>query len=124
MHVPPYYAPTAPCGPPQAGLSNVPTPGSGAGAGRSCITTANSISRPPRYGSPKHVCYSTDSPIEFDYVYTLQEHDLAFTLDKRIFDDPGGKKLAANETPFQFQTHLRGSGEVINDLPMPSMIGG
>jgi methyl-accepting chemotaxis protein len=52
------------------------------------------------------------------------DHDLAFSRNKRIFDDPVGKKLAANQKPFLFQTYLRDTGEVINDLSMPIVIDG
>ena len=43
---------------------------------------------------------------------------------KRIFDDPVGKKLAANTRPSLFQTYVRDTGEVINDLSVPIMIEG
>jgi methyl-accepting chemotaxis protein len=52
------------------------------------------------------------------------EHDLALTRHKRIFDDPVGAKLAANRKPFLFQTYLRDTGEVINDLSMPIVVDG
>jgi methyl-accepting chemotaxis protein len=45
--------------------------------------------------------------------------DLVNTRHKRIFSDPVGKKLAANQEPFLFQSYLRDTGEVINDLSMP-----
>jgi methyl-accepting chemotaxis protein len=51
-------------------------------------------------------------------------HDLAYCRNKRIFDDPVGSRLAANRKPFLFQTYLRDTGEVINDLSMPVMIAG
>ena len=50
--------------------------------------------------------------------------DLARSRHKRIFDDAVGAKLAANLKPFLFQTYLRDTGEVINDLSMPVHIGG
>jgi len=53
-----------------------------------------------------------------------REHDLVHCRSKRIFDDPVGAKLAANRKPFLFQTYLRDTGEVINDLSMPIEIGG
>jgi methyl-accepting chemotaxis protein len=53
-----------------------------------------------------------------------REHDLVYCRNKRIFDDPVGAKLAANRKPFLFQTYLRDTGEVINDLSMPLEIGG
>ena len=52
------------------------------------------------------------------------EHDLVHCRHKRIFDDPVGSKLAANRKPILFQTYLRDTGEVINDLSMPLEIGG
>ena len=53
-----------------------------------------------------------------------REHDLVYCRNKRIFDDAVGAKLAANRKPFLFQTYLRDTGEVINDLSMPLEIGG
>jgi methyl-accepting chemotaxis protein len=53
-----------------------------------------------------------------------REHDLVHCRNKRIFDDPVGARLAANRKPFLFQTYLRDTGEVINDLSMPVEIGG
>ena len=52
------------------------------------------------------------------------EHDLAKTRHKRIFDDPVGRKLAANTQPTLFQCYLRDTGEVINDLSMPVYVNG
>lgn len=52
------------------------------------------------------------------------DHDLAKSRHKRIFDDPVGIKLARNTKPFLFQTYLRDTGEVVNDLSMPIVIGG
>jgi methyl-accepting chemotaxis protein len=52
------------------------------------------------------------------------ETDLKHCRDKRIFDDPVGRKLAANTQPFLFQSYLRDTGEVINDLSMPIFIDG
>ncbi|MBT9597921.1 MAG: chemotaxis protein, partial [Vitreoscilla sp.] len=52
------------------------------------------------------------------------DHDLARSRHKRIFDDPVGKKLAANTRPFLFQSYLRDTGEVINDLSMPVVVDG
>lgn len=50
--------------------------------------------------------------------------DLAKCRHKRIFDDPVGAKLAKNQQRFLFQTYLRDTGEVINDLSMPIFING
>jgi methyl-accepting chemotaxis protein len=52
------------------------------------------------------------------------EHDLARTRHKRLFDDPVGRKLAANTKPTLFQCYLRDTGEVINDLSMPIHVNG
>ena len=52
------------------------------------------------------------------------QHDLAKSRHKRIFDDPVGQKLAANQKPFLFQSYLRDTGEVINDMSMPIFIDG
>ncbi|MCP5284904.1 MAG: hypothetical protein H6933_08395 [Burkholderiaceae bacterium] len=52
------------------------------------------------------------------------DHDLAKSRHKRVFDDPVGIKLARNTKPFLFQTYLRDTGEVVNDLSMPIVIGG
>ncbi|TXC65826.1 hypothetical protein FSC37_06695 [Piscinibacter aquaticus] len=52
------------------------------------------------------------------------ETDLKQCRHKRIFDDPVGRKLAANTQPFLFQSYLRDTGEVINDLSMPIFIDG
>jgi len=54
----------------------------------------------------------------------VYEVDLAKCRSKRIFDDPVGKKLATNTKPFLFQTYLRDTGEVINDLSMPIFVQG
>ncbi len=51
------------------------------------------------------------------------EVDLLKCRHKRIFDDPVGKKLAGNTKPFLFQTYMRDTDEVINDLSMPIFIG-
>ena len=53
-----------------------------------------------------------------------REHDLVHCRNKRIFDDPVGARLAANRNPFLFQTYMRDTGEVINDLSMPVEIAG
>ncbi len=54
----------------------------------------------------------------------VREHDLAKSRHKRIFDDPVGIKLARNTRPFLFQSYLRDTGEVVNDLSMPIVIDG
>ena len=50
--------------------------------------------------------------------------DLGACRHKRIFDDLVGRKLAANKRPFLFQTYVRDTGEVINDLSVPILIDG
>jgi len=50
--------------------------------------------------------------------------DLRLCRSKRIFDDPVGRKLASNTKPFLFQSYVRDTGEVINDLSMPIFIDG
>jgi methyl-accepting chemotaxis protein len=50
--------------------------------------------------------------------------DTGASRHKRIFDDPVGRKLATNQRPSLFQTYVRDTGEVINDLSVPIMIDG
>ncbi len=50
--------------------------------------------------------------------------DLAKSRHKRIFNDPVGLKLAKNQKPSLFQTYVRDTGEILNDLSMPITIGG
>ncbi|HXE38902.1 MAG TPA: methyl-accepting chemotaxis protein [Azonexus sp.] len=50
--------------------------------------------------------------------------DLAKCRHKRIFNDPVGLKLAKNQQSSLFQTYVRDTGEVLNDLSMPIVIGG
>jgi methyl-accepting chemotaxis protein len=52
------------------------------------------------------------------------EHDLSRSRHKRRFDDPVGVRLATNTKPFLFQSYLRDTGEVINDLSMPIHVDG
>jgi methyl-accepting chemotaxis protein len=52
------------------------------------------------------------------------EKDILHTRNKRIFSDPVGTKLARNTEPFLFQSYIRDTGEVINDLSMPIFING
>ena len=49
-------------------------------------------------------------------------HDTNLSRHKRIFNDPVGIKLARNTEPTLFQTYLRDTGEVLNDLSMPIFI--
>jgi len=50
--------------------------------------------------------------------------DINLSRHKRIFDDPVGRKLATNTRPYLFQTYLRDTGDVINDLSVPILIEG
>ncbi len=50
--------------------------------------------------------------------------DTRLCRHKRIFDDPVGIKLARNTEPSLFQTYVRDTGEVLNDLSMPIFVGG
>ena len=50
--------------------------------------------------------------------------DLAKCRHKRIFNDPVGLKLARNQKSSLFQTYVRDTGEILNDLSMPITIGG
>ncbi|MGE5491530.1 MAG: methyl-accepting chemotaxis protein [Actinomycetota bacterium] len=50
--------------------------------------------------------------------------DLAKCRHKRIFNDPVGIKLAKNQKPSLFQTYVRDTGEILNDLSMPIRING
>ena len=50
--------------------------------------------------------------------------DLAKCRHKRTFNDPVGIKLAKNQKPSLFQTYVRDTGEILNDLSMPIIING
>ena len=50
--------------------------------------------------------------------------DLTKSRHKRIFNDPVGLKLAKNQKTSLFQTYVRDTGEILNDLSMPIIIGG
>ncbi|PKO30993.1 MAG: methyl-accepting chemotaxis protein [Betaproteobacteria bacterium HGW-Betaproteobacteria-7] len=50
--------------------------------------------------------------------------DLVKCRHKRIFSDPVGIKLAKNQKSSLFQTYVRDTGEILNDLSMPIMING
>ena len=50
--------------------------------------------------------------------------DLVKCRHKRIFNDPVGIKLAKNQKPSLFQTYVRDTGEILNDLSMPIIING
>lgn len=56
-------------------------------------------------------------PLTGDY-----ETDLLNSRDKRIFDDPTGKRSAQNTNPFLLQTYARDTGEVLSDLSLPIFI--
>jgi methyl-accepting chemotaxis protein len=48
--------------------------------------------------------------------------DLHNSRDKRIFDDPTGKRSAQNTNPFLLQTYARDTGEVLSDLSLPIFV--
>ena len=50
--------------------------------------------------------------------------DLAKCRHKRIFNDPVGLKLAKSQKTSLFQTYVRDTGEILNDLSMPIVIAG
>src|SRR5574343_1158901 len=50
--------------------------------------------------------------------------DLVKCRHKRIFNDPVGLKLAQNQKPSLFQTYVRDTGEILNDLSMQIVIDG
>jgi len=50
--------------------------------------------------------------------------DLTKCRHKRIFNDPVGIKLARNQKSSLFQTYVRDTGEILNDLSMPIVING
>ena len=50
--------------------------------------------------------------------------DLVKCRHKRMFNDPVGLKLARNQKSSLFQTYVRDTGEILNDLSMPIMING
>ncbi|MCB4359467.1 methyl-accepting chemotaxis protein [Quatrionicoccus australiensis] len=50
--------------------------------------------------------------------------DLTKCRHKRIFSDPVGLKLAKNQKSSLFQTYVRDTGEILNDLSMPIIING
>ncbi len=56
-------------------------------------------------------------PLSGDY-----DTDLINSRDKRIFDDPTGKRSAQNTNPFLLQTYARDTGEVLSDLSLPIFV--
>jgi len=50
--------------------------------------------------------------------------DLTQCRHKRIFNDPVGIKLAKNTKSSLFQTYVRDTGEILNDLSMPIILNG
>ena len=50
--------------------------------------------------------------------------DLAKCRHKRMFNDPVGLKLAKNQKSSLFQTYVRDTGEILNDLSMPVIVNG
>ncbi|CAB3927890.1 hypothetical protein LMG26858_06099 [Achromobacter anxifer] len=49
--------------------------------------------------------------------------DIVRTRHKRIFDDPVGRRLAANTGAMLFQTYSRDTGEIVNDISVPVYLG-
>ncbi len=49
--------------------------------------------------------------------------DIARARHKRIFDDPVGRRLAANTGAMLFQTYSRDTGEIVNDISVPVYLG-
>lgn len=54
----------------------------------------------------------------------VREQDIKLCRSKRVFDDEVGRKLAENLKPFLFQSYVRDTGEVVNDLSMPVYVSG
>jgi methyl-accepting chemotaxis protein len=50
--------------------------------------------------------------------------DLLNSRDKRLFNDPTGIRAARNTKSFLLQTYMRDTGEILNDLSMPILVGG
>jgi methyl-accepting chemotaxis protein len=50
--------------------------------------------------------------------------DLTNSRDKRLFNDPTGRRAAANDKPLLLQTYMRDTGEVLCDLSMPITLNG
>lgn len=53
-----------------------------------------------------------------------READKEHNRTKRIFEDRTGLRCAGNTGSFLLQTYLRDTGEVMNDLSVPIVIGG
>jgi methyl-accepting chemotaxis protein len=56
-------------------------------------------------------------PLTGDY-----DTDLNHSRDKRMFNDPTGKRSAKNTNPFLLQTYARDTGEVLSDLSLPIIV--
>ncbi|MCK0511183.1 methyl-accepting chemotaxis protein [Aromatoleum buckelii] len=52
------------------------------------------------------------------------EHDLLFSRQKRIYDDPTCRRALANTGHALLQTYVRDTGEVLCDLSLPLVVGG
>ncbi|NCO51452.1 MAG: methyl-accepting chemotaxis protein [Deltaproteobacteria bacterium] len=50
--------------------------------------------------------------------------DLSASRDKRMFNDPTGRRAAGNREAFLLQTYMRDTGEVLCDLSLPILING
>lgn len=51
-----------------------------------------------------------------------REQDIAWSRDKRIFDDTTGSRGAKNTSPLLLQTYVRDTGEILNDLSLPIFV--
>ena len=52
------------------------------------------------------------------------EHDLLYSRQKRIYDDPTCRRALANKGHALLQTYVRDTGEVLCDLSLPVFVGG
>jgi methyl-accepting chemotaxis protein len=53
-----------------------------------------------------------------------QKQDLEHCRTKRIFNNYAGRRAAKNKQPFLHQTHMRDTGEILNDISSPIYING
>jgi len=68
--------------------------------------------------APTHMS-SASQPLSGD-----AERDLAFSRDKRIFNDVVGLRAARNTQPFLLHTYSRDTGEVLSEVALPVYVGG
>jgi methyl-accepting chemotaxis protein len=69
------------------------------------------------YGPAHNTCFS--QALTGDH-----QTDLVQSRDKRIFNDPTGRRSAGNTDTFLLQTYGRDTGEVLSDLSLPIVIQG